>query len=349
MSYMIGIHGLSIYGKDENKQTAMASTTKIMTAIVVLENCKDLSEIVTIDSKAAGTGGSRLGLKKDDKITVEGLLYGLLMRSGNDAAVALAEYIAGSKEEFAKLMNNKAHELGLKNTNFVTPHGLDDPKHYTTAYELAQITDYALENNKFAQIVKTQYATISINGYSKELKNTNELLLGNIEGVYGVKTGFTNNAGRCLVTAVKRKNMDLIIVVLGADTRKDRAKDSLKLIDYIYQNYRVENIEEQIQKQFDLWNEINKNRIYIYKGTKSIELELGKIKYEKIITNKQITIEINSLNYLEAPVEKGTVIGNLIVKNGGEIVETIEIKTAHEIRRKGIFDYLEMFAKIITQ
>ena len=134
MSYMIGIHGLSIYGKDENKQTAMASTTKIMTAIVVLENCKDLSEIVTIDSKAAGTGGSRLGLKKDDKITVEGLLYGLLMRSGNDAAVALAEYIAGSKEEFAKLMNNKAHELGLKNTNFVTPHGLDDPKHYTTAY-----------------------------------------------------------------------------------------------------------------------------------------------------------------------------------------------------------------------
>ena len=140
--------------------------------------------------------------------------------------------------------------------------------------------------------------------------------------------------------------MDLIIVVLGADTRKDRAKDSLKLIDYIYQNYRVENIEEQIQKQFDLWNEINKNRIYIYKGTKSIELELGKIKYEKIITNKQITIEIN---YLEAPVEKGTVIGNLIVKNGGEIVETIDIKTAHEIRRKGIFDYLEMFAKIITQ
>ena len=223
------------------------------------------------------------------------------------------------------------------------------PKHYTTAYELAQIADYALENDKFAQIVKTQYATININGYSKELKNTNELLLGNIEGVYGVKTGFTNNAGRCLVTAVKRKNMDLIIVVLGADTRKYRAKDSLKLINYIYQNYRVENIEEQIQKQFDLWNEINKNRIYIYKGTKSIELELGKIKYEKIITNKQITIEINSLNYLEAPVEKGTVIGNLIVKNGGEIVETIDIKTAHEIRRKGIFDYLEMFAKIITQ
>mgnify|MGYP001724492939 CR=1 FL=1 len=182
MSYMIGIHGLSIYGKDENKQTAMASTTKIMTAIVVLENCKDLSEIVTIDSKAAGTGGSRLGLKKDDKITVEGLLYGLLMRSGNDAAVALAEYCRWKHWRFC--WKDEAHELGLKNTNFVTPHGLDDPKHYTTAYELAQIADYALKNNKFAQIVKTQYATININGYSKELKNTNELLLGNIEGVY---------------------------------------------------------------------------------------------------------------------------------------------------------------------
>ena len=121
--------GTCIYGKNENKQTAMASTTKIMTAIIVLENCKNLDEVVTISAKAASTGGSRLGLKKDDKITVNDLLFGLLMRSGNDAAVALANYTAGTIENFADMMNKKAEELGLVNTHFVTPHGLDNPNH----------------------------------------------------------------------------------------------------------------------------------------------------------------------------------------------------------------------------
>ena len=215
------LSGRCIYGKDENKQTAMASTTKIMTSIVVVENC-NLDDIVTVTAKAAGTGGSRLGLHTDDEIKVLDLLYGLMLKSGNDAAVALAIHTSGSVEEFAKLMNQKAEELGLKDTNFVTPHGLDNSEHYTTAYELAKITDYALKNETIAKIVKTKTATIYINGNSMQINNTNELL-GNVEGVYGVKTGFTNNAGRCLVTSVKRGDMDVIIVVLGADTRKDRA------------------------------------------------------------------------------------------------------------------------------
>ena len=301
-----------IYGKDENKQTAMASTTKIMTAIVVLENCKDLNEIVTISKKAANTGGSTLGINTGDKITVENLLYGLLLRSGNDTAVALAEHFGGSIEGFSKLMNQKAKELGLTNTNFVTPHGLDDPNHYTTATELAYITDYALQNEKFRNIVKTQYKTITINDNTREIKNTNELLLSNVEGVYGVKTGFTNNAGRCLVTAVKRNNMDLIIVVLGADTRKDRAKDSLKLIEYVCKEYRVEDIESLVNKEFEIWNEINKDRIYINKGKSSLELKLGEFDTKSIVTNKELSVEINTLNYLEAPIEKESKIENLL-------------------------------------
>ena len=337
----------AIYGKDENKQMAMASTTKIMTATVVLEKCNNLNETVTISAKAARTGGSTLGINTGDKITVNDLLYGLLLRSGNDTAVALAEYIGGSVEQFAELMNNKAKEMGLENTHFVTPHGLDDPNHYTTAYELACLTDYALKNEKFANIVKTKYATISINGVSREIKNTNELLLSDVEGIYGVKTGFTNNAGRCLVTAVKRNNMDLIVVVLGADTRKDRAKDSLKLINYAFKEYKLVNVEEFANKEFENWKEINKNRIYINKGRKNIELEIGKIEVKNIVTNKNISVEINSINYLEAPVEKGTKIGTMIVKNGEEIIEEVDILTSKKIERKNIIDYFYIFAKIL--
>ncbi len=340
--------GLSIYGKDENKQTAMASTTKIMTAIIVLENCENLNETVTIDSKSAGTGGSRLGLKKDDKITVNDLLYGLLMRSGNDCAVALAKYIAGSTEEFANLMNEKVKELNLKDTHFVTPHGLDDSDHYTTAYELAKLTDYALKNSKFSEIVKTQYTTITINDSSKELKNTNELLCSNIDGVYGVKTGFTNNAGRCLVTAVKRDNMDLIIVVLGADTRNDRAKDSIKLIEYAYKRYRIEDIESLAQEEFEMWQQINQNRIYIEKANNKIELEMGEIPIKCMATDTEIVAEINSLSYLNSPVEKGTRIGTITIKKDEQIIEEINIIVSNEVRKKTILDYLEMYGKIIN-
>jgi len=339
--------GMAIYGKDENKQSAMASTTKILTGIVVLENCKNLDEEVIIDAKSAGVGGSRLGLKKDDRITVNDLLFGLLLKSGNDAATQLAVYTSGSIEEFANLMNRKAKELGLNNTHLVTPHGLDDPNHYTTPYELAKIADYALKNETFATIVKTKYATIRINGNPKEIKNTNELLCGDYEGVYGVKTGFTNNAGRCLVTAVKRGDMDLIIVVLGADTRKDRANDTVKLVNYAFQNFKNINIEEKVKADFEDWKNINQDRIYINKAGSKLELGLEEINIKQIATNKEITTEINSINYLEAPVAKNTKIGTLTVKNGEEIIEQTDIITSKKVNRLGVVDYLTKFAKCI--
>lgn len=216
--------GNVLYEKNGYKTSKMASTTKIMTCIVILENA-NLNDVVVVDKKAAATGGSRLGLKTGDKITVNDLLYGLMLVSGNDAAVALAIHVGGSVEGFATLMNQKANELGLKNTNFVTPHGLDSEKHYTTAYELAKMADYALQKEKFKKIVGTQSCNITINGKSKNITNTNELL-GYLNGVYGIKTGFTNGAGRCLVTGCKRGNLDIITVVLGADAKKIRTSDS---------------------------------------------------------------------------------------------------------------------------
>lgn len=340
--------GTCIYGKNENKQSAMASTTKIMTAIIVLENCKNLDEVVTISAKAAGTGGSRLGLKKDDKITVNDLLFGLLMRSGNDAAVALANYTAGSIENFAEMMNKKAQELGLVNTHFVTPHGLDNPNHYTTAFELAKLADYALKNDKFATIVKTKYVTIKINDQQKELKNTNELLLSDVEGVYGVKTGFTGNAGRCLVTSVKRNNMDLIIVVLGANTRKDRAKDTLKLIDYSYKEFKIKNIEEIAHEEYKMWKNANENRITINKGSSKLKTKLGEIKIKQIATNKELSAEVNNITYIEAPVEAGSKIGEIIIKNGNDIIEKVDIEVQNNIQKNKVINYFEKFARYIA-
>ena len=165
-----------LYGKKENEKCKMASTTKIMTSIIILENCPNLDEIAIISKNAASTGGSRLGLVENDKVSIKNLLYGLMLVSGNDAAVALAEFIAGNTDNFASLMNKKALDLGLESTNFTSPHGLDNENHYTTAFELALLTDYALKNNTFRKIVGTKNYTITINNNSKNINNTNELL-----------------------------------------------------------------------------------------------------------------------------------------------------------------------------
>lgn len=332
-----------IIGKNEDVKSAMASTTKIMTTIVILEKA-DLNEKVTVSAKAGGTGGSRLGLKRGDKASVRDLLYGLMLRSGNDAAVALAEHVGGSVKEFAELMNEKAIELGLTNTHFVTPHGLDDANHYTTALELAKLTDYAMNNETFAKIVGTKSTTIYINNQPRQINNTNELL-GVLNGVVGVKTGFTNNAGRCLVTETKRNNMDIITIVLGADTKKDRTKDSVNLIEYTFSKYKMYNLEEQIIKEFNKWKNINEKRILIIKGkTSNPKLALGAIEKATIpiCDNDKIEYSINALTEVEAPVEQWNVMGTLTVKLNGEILENIDIVNVNEVQKRDWKDYFKI-------
>ena len=332
-----------IIGKNEDVKSAMASTTKIMTTIVILEK-SDLDETVTVSAKAGGTGGSRLGLKRGDKASVRDLLYGLMLRSGNDAAVALAEHVGGSVKEFAELMNEKATELGLTNTHFVTPHGLDDANHYTTALELAKLTDYAMDNETFAKIVGTKSTTIYINNQPRQINNTNELL-GVLNGVVGVKTGFTNNAGRCLVTETKRNNMDIITIVLGADTKKDRTKDSVNLIEYTFSKYKMYNLEEQIIEEFNKWKNINEKRILIIKGKQSNpKLALGAIEKAiiPICDDDKIEYSINALTEVEAPVEQWNVMGTLTVKLNGEILENIDIVNINEVQKRDWKDYLKI-------
>ena len=337
-----------LIGKNEYTKAKMASTTKIMTATIILENC-NLDDIVTISKKSANTGGSRLGLKTNDKISVLNLLYGLLLCSGNYAAVALAEYCSGSIPEFCNLMNQKAIELGLTNSHFETPHGLDSDGHYTTAYELALITDYALKNSTFVKIVNTKNHTIQINNYPKNLSNTNELL-GVLDGVYGVKTGFTNGANRCLVTACKRNNMDLICIVLGCDTKKFRGQDSTKLINYCFDNFEYVNIRNLLTHKLNDWKNDNKNYFNIIKGVSTkLDIKFSDPSSDVIPIKKD---EINNINVrfsinknLAAPITVNNIIGNYEIFSSTNTIYSGDIISNNAIDKKNIKYYLFDFLK----
>lgn len=209
---------LSELGAD--KRLPMASTTKIMTALVVLGE-DNIDEVVTVPKKAEGTEGSSVYLKAGEEITVRELLYGLMLRSGNDCAVTLALHHSGSVENFARAMNEKAASLGAENSHFTNPHGLPDEDHYTTARDLALITAAAMENETFREIVSTKFYE------PRSWKNKNKMLW-NFEGAIGVKTGFTVRAGRCLVSAAERDGMTVVSVVLNSPQMFERSEELLQ-------------------------------------------------------------------------------------------------------------------------
>ena len=213
------------------------------------------------------------------------------------------------------------------------------------------MADYALQNPKFKEIVSTKTYNVTINNQPRVISNTNELL-GNLDGVYGVKTGFTNGANRCLVTACKRGNIDIITVVLGADTKKIRTQDSIKLIEYTYKNYQIVDLEKIIKEQFEKWKQLNEKRIYINKGkTNYIHIELEQIPYKTIMIKNteidNINIEVNSLYYLEAPVSKEEIIGNVKIKLKDKTISTLAIKNEIGIEKKNIKDYFIDFLTLL--
>lgn len=213
----------------------MASTTKIVTALTVIENCEDLDTPFRIDDKAVGVEGTSIYLKYGEVLSARELLYGLMLRSGNDASVALALHCAESVPKFAEMMNQTAKKCGANDSNFVNPHGLDADGHYTTAYDLALITTKAMQNKTFKEIVSTKNIKIS-GGESgtRYLVNKNRLL-NSLDGCVGVKTGFTSKAGRCLVSAVERENMTVVCVVLNCGPMFE---ESANLLNQAFDNYK---------------------------------------------------------------------------------------------------------------
>lgn len=221
--------------ENENLRLPMASTTKIMTAIIALENA-ELTDIFTVSQKAQNQEGSSIYLRTGDRISVENLLYGLMLNSGNDAAVALAEGVSGSCEAFCKLMNEKAAQIGCKNTNFKNPNGLDDDGHYSSAYDMALIMAYAMENEEFRKITGEKRYNIDNGESITYLKNHNKLLW-QYEYCVGGKTGYTKTSGRCLVTAAEKDGIRLVAVTLN---NPDDWQEHKKLFQYGFD--RVKNI-----------------------------------------------------------------------------------------------------------
>lgn len=225
--------GRVLYEKNADKQSLIASTTKIMTALVICEQTNVLDR-VRIPQEAVGIEGSSMYLKAGEVLTVQELLYGLMLHSGNDAAVALAIYCGGTVEGFAELMNDKAHRLGMHNTHFVNPNGLDSPGHYSTPRDMAILAAYAMENPIFAKTVSTKTVTVG----DRSLRNHNKLLWL-LEGADGVKTGFTKAAGRILVSSCTRQGRRLIAVTMN--DRNDWA-DHQQMMESGFANYSVRQI-----------------------------------------------------------------------------------------------------------
>jgi len=240
--------GRLLFEKNKDQKLPEASTTKIMTALVVAENA-DVNEVVVIPKQAVGIEGSSIYLREGEKLTVKELLYGLMLRSGNDCAVALALHVGKSIENFANIMNKKAKFLGCKNTNFTNPHGLPDDNHYTCAYDLGLISCEAIKNPIVKEIVSAKNAEISNDGYNypRYLKNKNKIItLYNYNGANGIKTGFTKKAGRCFVGSAERDGMQLVVVLLNCGPMFE---ESMQLMDCFFDEYEMKNLL-QIQDVF---------------------------------------------------------------------------------------------------
>lgn len=228
-----------LYESNAYDKKYMASTTKILTAIVIIENC-NLDDVVTVTKQSVGIEGSSIYLEEGEKLSVKDLLYGLMLRSGNDCAETLALHCSDSIEAFAELMNLTAKTIGAKNSNFVNPHGLHNDEHYTTAYDLALISCYAMKNNDFREIVSTKSVNIpfSTRDCNRHLVNKNKML-NEFDGSTGIKTGYTKKAGRCLVSSCKRNGMELICVVLNCPPMFERSKKLLNGCFSEYSEYKI--------------------------------------------------------------------------------------------------------------
>lgn len=335
--------GRVLMEQDAYTRRPMASTTKIMTALIALEK-GNLSDMVTVSYAAQSVEGSSIWLKAGEKLTLENLLYGLMLNSGNDAATAIAEHIGGSVPKFVEMMNEKVREMGLKNTSFDNPHGLDSDKHYTTAYDLAQITREAMKNPKFAEIVATKTKKIPRDDmeWGRSLKNHNRLLFS-YEGANGVKTGFTKISGRTLVSAAKRNGIQLIAVTLNASDDWD---DHAQMLDYGFS--------------------ICKNETLVFRGEyiRTIPVEKGMQPYAQIVAKDDLCAtlkegEISSVHVeysipddLKAPVKAGQEIGRATAFiNGKEISSTMLITQSDIslIPKKGLLETIkDVFYNIFT-
>ncbi len=312
-----GQTGRVLFEKDPDKKSLIASTTKIMTAIVVCEQCNVLDRM-RIPKEAVGIEGSSMYLKEGEVLTLQELLYGMMLSSGNDAATALAIYCGGTVEGFAELMNDKARYLGLKNTHFVNPHGLDAPDHYSTAEDLAILADYAMENPIFAKTVSTK--TVSVG--ARSLRNHNKLLW-QVEGADGVKTGFTRAAGRILVSSACREGRRLVAVTI--DDGNDWA-DHKTLYENGFSGYQTYKIVSKSQVLGEL---------AVMGGQEDrVQLRAKGDFYYPLAEGEVPQIRLSLKDFVYAPVVEGAEAGFAYVCLGENPVGKIPLEFARTVEQE---------------
>jgi len=319
---LVTMDGRELWARDPESRRAMASTTKIMTAVVVLENA-DLTEIVTVDRTAAAVGESAMGLVVGEKITVGELLKGVLVQSGNDAATLIAEHVGGSVSGFVAMMNAKAKALDLKNTRYANPHGLDAKDHYTSAEDLTSLARYAMRNPTFREIVGTYKAKVRSDRYTHTLVNHNTLLK-TYKGAEGVKTGWTGDAGYCVVVAAKRKGVELAGTIMGATSEGGRASQAKKLFDWGFKHYKqttIVNADEQL------------GRVpvsdYMERTVAARTVEATSLPVFDLAGPVQRKVDLR--RDVPAPVKAGDAIGTLTVFQGTTVLVQVPVVAAFDV------------------
>lgn len=313
-----------LYEKNAHTLIPMASTTKIMTALVAIKY-GDLNKKFQISCKAAAIRGSTVGYRKGDMVTLRELLYGLMLRSGNDAAIAISEGIGGTVEEFVKLMNEYANQIGLCSTHFESPHGLDSENHYCTAYDLALITIKARENKLFNEIVSAKDIDMKDSNFSRSYHNINKILWL-LPNSTGVKTGFTAKAGKCLVSSVNFKDNDVIIVILNSTERWNETK---KINDYINKNYEYKQFFSKGETIDEFLINHSKNKL-ILTTEKEIVLPVSK-------NSNYVVKIIKPTENIKLPIMKGTKLGSINIYEGDRKIYTNYLVTGIDIKpHKGI-------------
>lgn len=337
-----------LYSKEENKKMYPASTTKILTAIIVLEN-SNLDDVVTASYDAIMSipeGYSTANIQIGEQFTIEQLLELLLVPSANDAANVLAEYIGGSTDSFVSMMNTKINELGLTNTHFTNVYGLHDENHYTTAYDLAFMMKYCLKNDTFRKIAgKASCAIPATNKYgTRSYNSTNELLIPSSPNYYQYltagKTGYTSKANGCLVSSAYKDNLELICVVLGSD---NRFSDTKTLYEYAYSNYSIKNIvnENDIITTTKISNAT--------KSTQDLDLIISETISALVDNNEDIsniTPEITLNENISAPIEEGAVLGKVKYTVNG-VSYTTDLIASHYVEKSKLAIYVLYFSMIL--
>lgn len=306
--------GRLLFERNGDKRLPMASTTKILTAAIIIEDC-DLQEEIIVPREGTGIEGSSVYLKPDEKYTIRQLLYGLMLRSGNDCAVTLALHRSGSLEAFAAEMNRRAASWGAKNSHFTNPHGLPDEEHYTTATDLARIACHAMQNPVFREIVSTKY--FEENGWA----NKNKMLFS-YEGANGVKTGYTKRAGRCLVTGAKRGDMQLVSVVLDSPQMYER---SAELLDAAFRKYTLVKLYSA-EREFTVPTD-GAGKICILKSDDPKDF------FYPLAAGEKIKTECKLSNIILLPVKKGENLGKISVFLENQLIFSANLCTIKDVEK----------------